>query len=65
MAKALYKRVVEETSTDGTITHVQTLLTADNFGDVYDLGDYEDHENMELISISKVGDVAHDLTTQE
>lgn len=65
MSKALYKRIVEETDQDGTITHVQTLITADKFSDVYDLGTYEHHENMELISISKVGDVATDLTTNK
>ena len=63
MTKALYKKVVEETADNGEITHVETLITADCIHDVFkNTNSYEDHINMELISITRVGHVACDLT---
>ena len=61
--KTLFRKVVEEVDDDGVITNVETLITADCIHDVFEnTNSYRDHINMELISITRVGHVACDLT---
>lgn len=64
--KRLYRRLVEETDSQGVVTEVSTLITADCIHDVFEqCFNYKDHVDMELISISRVGHVAHDISTEE